>query len=70
MKIHLIGAGEVGRHMAFRLSGDGHDIVLIEKDESRARDLEDQLDAKVMVGDGCSPHFLTLLHTGYPCTRE
>jgi trk system potassium uptake protein len=58
MKIHLIGAGEVGRHMAFRLSGDGHDIVLIEKDESRARELEDQLDAKVMVGDGCSPHFL------------
>ncbi len=58
MKIHLIGAGEVGRHMAFRLSGDGHDIVLIEKNEALANDLEGQLDAKVMVGDGCSPNFL------------
>ena len=58
MKIHLIGAGEVGRHMAFRLSGDGHDIVLIEKNESLANDLEGQLDARVMVGDGCSPNFL------------
>lgn len=58
MKIHVIGAGEVGRHMAFRLSGDGHDIVLIEKNEAMVAELEGQLDAKVMVGDGCSPNFL------------
>ncbi len=58
MKIHLIGAGEVGSHMAFRLSGDGHDIVLIEQNESRAQELEGLLDARVMVGDGCSPGFL------------
>ena len=58
MKIHLIGAGEVGRHMAFRLSGDGHDIVLIEQNEVLVHDLEGQLDAKVMLGDGCSPNFL------------
>ena len=58
MKIHIIGAGDIGRHMAFRLSADGHDIVLIEKCETRANELDGQIDAKVTVGDGCSPNFL------------
>lgn len=58
MKIHVIGAGEVGRHLAFRLSGDGHDIVLIEQNEALTNELEGQLDTKVMLGDGCSPNFL------------
>lgn len=58
MKIHLIGAGEVGRHMAFHLSKDGHDIVLIEQNEALAAELEGQLDAKVIAGDGGSPNLL------------
>ena len=55
MKIHIIGAGEVGRHMALSLSADGHDVTLVEQDECVAHELDAQLDAQVLVGNGCSP---------------
>ncbi len=64
MRIHLIGAGEVGRHMAVSLSGVGHDITLIEQDDALAAEIDAQLDAKVMVGDGCSPNFLAESNVG------
>src|SRR5688572_24517516 len=58
MRIIIIGAGAVGTYLAERLSAEGQDVVVIEDDEGRAADLQDQLDAMVLVGNGASGHLL------------
>jgi trk system potassium uptake protein TrkA len=54
MNIIIVGAGEVGRHMAESLSREAHSIVVIESNATLAHDLEQSLDAKVVHGDGTS----------------
>lgn len=54
MNIIIVGAGEIGRHLAFCLAKDAHRISLIEADKSLAEELEATLDAKVIHGDGTS----------------
>lgn len=54
----IVGAGEVGGHLASRLSGESHDIVVIEQDPARAGALAAQLDIQVVVGTGSSPEVL------------
>lgn len=54
----IIGAGAVGSYLAERLSAEGQDVVVIEDDESRAMELQDRIDALVVVGNGASSHTL------------
>jgi trk system potassium uptake protein len=54
----IIGAGEVGGHLANRLSGESHDIVVVERDPTRAAALAAQYDIQVIVGTGSSPEVL------------
>lgn len=54
MHIIIVGAGEVGRHLAESLSREAHSIVLIESSATAAHELEQSLDAKVIHGDGTS----------------
>lgn len=54
MNIVIVGLGEVGRHLAGNLIGQGHDLSLIESSEARANELDEQLDARVICGDGSS----------------
>ncbi len=54
MNIIIVGAGEIGRHLAACLAGEAHRISLIEADRDLAEDLEAALDAKVIHGDGTS----------------
>lgn len=58
MRIIIIGAGAVGSYLAERLSAEGQDVVVIEDDEERAAELQDRIDALVMVGNGASRHTL------------
>jgi trk system potassium uptake protein TrkA len=58
MRIIIIGAGAVGSYLAERLSAEGQDVVVIEDDESRALELQDRIDALVVVGNGASSHTL------------
>jgi len=58
MNIIILGAGEIGRHMALSLSNDDHSTVVIEHDESVAQELEEHLDARVMCADGASAEVL------------
>ncbi len=58
MKIIVVGAGEIGRHLAERLSREANEVIVIEEDDRLARDLEQQLDAKVIHGDGSSVSLL------------
>ena len=58
MKIIIVGAGEIGRHLAMSLSREAHSIVVIEKDAQVAAELEQQIDGKVITGEGASANIL------------
>lgn len=52
MDIVLIGAGEVGFHLADILSREEHRVSVIDSDPSKARRILESLDVQVVVGDG------------------
>jgi len=54
MKVLVLGAGEVGFHLAQRLSEENQDVVLIESDPERADFAAQQLDVLTVVGNGAS----------------
>lgn len=54
MRIVIVGAGAVGSYLAERLSSEGLDVIVIEADEEKAAELQDRLDALVIVGNGAS----------------
>ncbi|HKK50646.1 MAG TPA: Trk system potassium transporter TrkA, partial [Myxococcota bacterium] len=54
MKVLIVGAGEVGFHLAERLSEEGQDVILIESDPDRAEFASQQLDVLTIVGNGAS----------------
>ena len=54
MNIVIVGAGEIGRHLAIELSRRGHRISVIESSGKVAAELEREIEAKVVVGDGTS----------------
>ncbi|PIE02697.1 MAG: Trk system potassium transporter TrkA [Acidobacteria bacterium] len=58
MKIIIIGAGEVGVHLARHLSKEHHDITLIEEKSKRAQSIQDEMDIMVIEGNGASPEVL------------
>lgn len=59
MRTVIIGAGEVGFTTARMLSGEGHQVVLIEQDEALVQSATEQLDALVIHGNGASPKSLS-----------
>lgn len=58
MNIIVVGAGEIGRYMAQCLSEDSHSITVIESSEIVARELDGQIDGRVIQGDGTSINIL------------
>jgi trk system potassium uptake protein TrkA len=52
MKIIIVGAGEVGFHLAKILSQEKHDIIVIDKSEERLARVTDALDALTIEGSG------------------
>jgi len=55
LKIIIIGAGEVGFHIASRLSVENKDVVVIDKDPEALRRVSDSSDVQVITGSGSSP---------------
>ena len=58
MNIIIVGAGEIGRHLAASLSKEAHSISVIENEAGLAADLEQSMDAKVVCSDGTSVNAL------------
>ncbi len=58
MRTVIVGAGEVGFHIAERLSREGHDIVVIDRDPATRARAQEQLDIMTLEGNGCSPALL------------
>jgi trk system potassium uptake protein TrkA len=59
MRVIVIGAGVVGHTIAKKLSSEGQDVVVIEKDEKRLNELHETLDVKLVYGSGSSPKALS-----------
>ncbi len=64
MNIIIVGAGEIGRHLATSLSKEAHSISVIENDPDLAADLEQTIDAKVICSDGTSVNALVEANVG------
>ncbi|OCC16164.1 Trk system potassium uptake protein TrkA [Dissulfuribacter thermophilus] len=58
MKILIIGAGAVGGHLCSQLSSEGHEVTLIDKDASRLRKIENELNIMTIEGNGASAEVL------------
>lgn len=54
MKIVVVGAGAVGSHLAKMLSQENHDIVLLDIDEDKLRQVGSNLDVMTRVGSATS----------------
>jgi trk system potassium uptake protein TrkA len=52
--IVIVGGGLVGQALAHRLSRDGHDVTLVERDPRKVRELADILDVQVVEGNGAT----------------
>lgn len=64
MNIIIVGAGEIGRYLASRLSKEAHRISVIESDPQLAAELEQSIDAKVVGSDGTSVSALAEANIG------
>ena len=58
MKIIIVGAGEVGFHIARHLSMENKEVVVIDKNLAAIRRVSDNLDVQVIQGSGSSPVIL------------
>lgn len=54
MNIILLGAGEIGYHLAEQLSAHEHNITVIESDAAVASSVNEKLDVRVIEGNGSS----------------
>ena len=54
MRVLIVGAGEVGFDIAQMLSGEGHDVVVIERDEERLTAVREKLDVMAVAGNGAA----------------
>jgi len=55
MRIIIIGAGEVGFHVAKALSQDNYDITVVDIDPAKCRRASESLDVIAIEGNGASP---------------
>ncbi len=58
MRVIVVGAGEVGYHVAERLSNEKHDVVVVDVRPERLEYVQNHLDVAVIEGSGASPAVL------------
>ena len=58
MKVVIVGAGEVGRHLSHVLSDAGHDVTVVELNPDRAFAIDEEHNVRVIVGSGSSAEVL------------
>ena len=56
MFVLIVGGGKVGSYLTRALLSQGHEVVMVEKDERKIKSLERLIEQNVTVlGDGCDP---------------
>jgi len=58
LKVIIVGAGEVGFHIASHLARENKNVVVIDKDPAAIRRVSDNIDVQVVIGSGSSPLIL------------
>jgi trk system potassium uptake protein TrkA len=58
VSILIIGGGDIGATLAERLSSENKDVVLVESDEKRVRQLQEVADVQVVHGNGANPRVM------------
>ena len=58
MRVIICGAGQVGWQIARQLSGEGHDVALIDRDERLIQQVNDALDVQGVTGFASHPDVL------------
>jgi trk system potassium uptake protein TrkA len=59
MFILIVGGGKVGSYLTRALLNQHHEVVVVEKNEKKAKALDTLIDGQVtLVGDGCDPAIL------------
>ena len=53
-RIIVVGAGKVGKTITKRLTDEGHNLIVIDKSESKLSELSDQCDCMPIAGSGAS----------------
>ncbi len=59
-KVIIVGAGEVGYHVALRLTKEQKNVVVIDHNEQALQRMDDSMDVQTVCGSGASPK---VLHT-------
>ena len=65
MRIVIIGAGKVGSTLAFQLVKEGHDVVVIDTEEERIKDLQNMTDIMALCGNGAKIDVLEEAEAGF-----
>ncbi len=55
MHVIVVGAGEVGTHIAQLLSREGHDVTVVEQDNARVAEIDRMLDVSIVKGSATDP---------------
>jgi trk system potassium uptake protein TrkA len=58
MFVLVVGGGKVGYYLAKELIDSGHEVALMEKDSTRARQIADEIGSIVIAHDGCEGKYL------------
>ena len=58
MFVLVVGGGKVGYYLAKELIDSGHEVALMEKDPTRARQIADEIGSIVIPHDGCEGKYL------------
>ena len=58
MFVLVVGGGKVGYYLAKELIDSGHEVALMEKDPTRARQIADEIGSIVIAHDGCEGKYL------------
>ena len=58
MSILIVGGGDIGATLAARLSSESKDVVLIEANAERVRELREVADVQIVEGNGSNPRTL------------
>lgn len=58
MKIVIVGAGEVGYHIASRMALENKDVVVVDKNPDAVRRVAENIDVQTVTGSGSNPFIL------------
>ena len=58
MNILVLGAGEVGFHIALRLASEGHDVAVVDSNKERIQRVSDTMDVRTVLGNASYPSVL------------